>query len=192
MARDLGAEIDALKKELAAVKQFDPRSPLARMLSDTSAKQSKTDQQVQRILSEPQQASSQAATVSGFRYIDPHQEVFTDTGSGANSLGAAQTVDFGPYVPSSARLAFCVLNMESDRSGGSAGDSNLYAEWLPDGGTDWLMLGENFDYHELVDNATVDWSAHCMVPLGASRSGQIRVFEALETWTYTLTIFGYE
>lgn len=177
---------------MPSIDQYDLPT-LARMFSDLSSQVDSQAKDIQVVRQEakgrPQQVVQQSSGL--FTYVDPHVEVFTDTGSGANSLGAAQTLDFGPYVSSSARLAFCVLSVLSARSGGDASDSNLYAEWLPDGGTTWLKLGKNFDSHELTDDATVDDFRHSMVPLGSSRSGQVRVFEALDTWTYTLTMFGY-
>lgn len=192
MASSLERKVEQLERAVARMKGHDPRSPVARMLSDVASKQTQTDQKVTRILAQPAQERVEQASSGIFTYVDPHQEVFTDTGSGANSLGAAQTLDFGPYVSSSAIVAYCVLTMEADRSGGDASDSEMYAEWLPDGGTDWLPLGEHFPSHELVDDAQFLDKRHCIVPLGASRSGQIRVYEALDTWTYTLDLFAYQ
>jgi len=163
------------------------------MLSDTAAKQAKTDQSVTRILNQAPAQVVQSVSAGGFTYIDPHQEVFTDTGSGSNSLGSAQSVDLqSGGVPASASRAWVTVNMVSSRSGGDASDSQLYVEWLPAGGTDWLRIAGAFITLELVDDHTDDFTVISPLPLKGTPSGQVRVYEAHDTWTYTLKLFGYE
>lgn len=164
-------------------------------MSDLAARQAEDSQRLDRLAAQARRArpSAQAAPAQGgFVYVDPHVSVFTSSGTGAGSLGSAQSLDLSAYVPAGARVAHCSLRMTSSRSGGDASDSQLYAEWLPDGGTDWLTLGRNYDVHELTDDATVDDERHCLLPIPPSRTGYVRVFEALDDWEYTLTLFGHQ
>lgn len=184
---ELEERVAALEKEISRLR--DPRSPVARMLSDVASKQTQTDQKITRILTQPpQQGKSQSVSV-GFTLVDPHVEVFTDSGSGGSgAYGSFQTLDFGPYVGPSAAIAFCYVSIDAAVSG--ATDPITGIEWLPDGATDAVPF-EYYDQHSLVDDAEIYPRLPWPMPLGASRSGQIRVKDSAGSWTYSIKLYGY-
>lgn len=165
---------------------------IVRMLSDVASQVEDNRSETARVARQAAQKKETVQQASGlFAYVDPHIEVYTDSGSGGSgSFNAYDTLDFGPYVGATARKAYCYLTVTAVISGSD--DPILGVDWLVDGGTDALPLFYYYDQHSLVDDAENYPVVQVVVPLGASRSGQIRTKDSPGTWTYSLKLWGYE
>ncbi len=133
----------------------------------------------------------ESVAASAFVRVSPKVRVFSTTGTGGAVWGAATPVTLSPHVPTGRGLALVEVTMESDRGGGDNDDSDLEIEWRETGGTEWVRLARDFDFHSLVDGAEVKWSSQAWLTLNGAQAGDVRVFNALDDWTYALDLLGY-